>query len=124
MTREPTGMSRPPSSSLFFFFYQCSESYLRVNSISSTSHAGKQSDFLTASKNQSNDTQLLHKTTFRQISRNTSFSPLIFFNYKKTKQDTMAELMFGLGQTKKKKETEQKVRTTKANLKDVTITEV
>jgi hypothetical protein len=36
----------------------------------------------------------------------------------------MAELMFGLGQTKKKKETEQKVRTTKANLKDVTITEV
>jgi hypothetical protein len=36
----------------------------------------------------------------------------------------MAELMFGLGQTKKKKETEAKVRTTKANLKDVTITEV
>ncbi|KAG7347468.1 hypothetical protein IV203_030850 [Nitzschia inconspicua] len=35
----------------------------------------------------------------------------------------MAELMFGLGQTKKKKETEQKVRSTKANLKDVLITE-
>ena len=35
----------------------------------------------------------------------------------------MAELMFGLGQTKKKKETEAKVRNTKANLKDVTITE-
>lgn len=30
---------------------------------------------------------------------------------------------FGLGQTKKKKETEAKVRTTKATLKDVTITE-
>ena len=35
----------------------------------------------------------------------------------------MAELMFGLGQTKKKKETEAKVRNTKAHLKDVTITE-
>jgi len=35
----------------------------------------------------------------------------------------MAELMFGLGQTKKKKESAAKVRTTKANLKDVTITE-
>jgi hypothetical protein len=35
----------------------------------------------------------------------------------------MAELMFGLGQTKKKKETEQKVRTTKEALKDVVITE-
>ena len=35
----------------------------------------------------------------------------------------MAELMFGLGQTKKKKETEAKVRNTRANLKDVTITE-
>eukprot|EP00529_Nitzschia_sp_RCC80_P035076 CAMPEP_0113451452 /NCGR_PEP_ID=MMETSP0014_2-20120614/6345_1 /TAXON_ID=2857 /ORGANISM="Nitzschia sp." /LENGTH=110 /DNA_ID=CAMNT_0000342807 /DNA_START=210 /DNA_END=542 /DNA_ORIENTATION=- /assembly_acc=CAM_ASM_000159 len=35
----------------------------------------------------------------------------------------MAELMFGLGQTKKKKETEQKVRSTKASLKDVNITE-
>ena len=34
-----------------------------------------------------------------------------------------AELMFGLGQTKKKKESEAKVRTTKANLKDVNITE-
>jgi len=36
---------------------------------------------------------------------------------------TMAELMFGLGQTKKKKQTEAKVRNTKATLKDVTITE-
>jgi len=35
----------------------------------------------------------------------------------------MAELMFGLGQTKKKKETEAKVKQTKTNLKDVTITE-
>mmetsp|Transcript_8847 Transcript_8847/g.21619 ORF Transcript_8847/g.21619 Transcript_8847/m.21619 type:complete len:110 (-) Transcript_8847:351-680(-) len=35
----------------------------------------------------------------------------------------MAELMFGLGQTKKKKESEAKVRNTKAHLKDVTITE-
>jgi len=35
----------------------------------------------------------------------------------------MAELMFGLGQTKKKKESEAKVRNTKATLKDVTITE-
>jgi len=35
----------------------------------------------------------------------------------------MAELMFGLGQTKKKKETEAKIKNTKAHLKDVTITE-
>jgi hypothetical protein len=35
----------------------------------------------------------------------------------------MAELMFGLNQTKKKKVEEQKVRTTKANLKDVQITD-
>jgi len=35
----------------------------------------------------------------------------------------MADLMFGLGQTKKKKETEAKVRNTKAHLKDVNITE-
>lgn len=35
----------------------------------------------------------------------------------------MAELMFGLGQTKKKKETEAKIKYTKAHLKDVTITE-
>ena len=35
----------------------------------------------------------------------------------------MAELMFGLGQTKKKKETEKKVNQTKAQLKDVTITD-
>ena len=36
---------------------------------------------------------------------------------------TMAELMFGLGQTKKKKESEAKIKYTKASLKDVTITE-
>ena len=35
----------------------------------------------------------------------------------------MAELMFGLGQTKKKKESEAKIKHTKARLKDVTITE-
>jgi hypothetical protein len=35
----------------------------------------------------------------------------------------MAELMFGLGQTKKKKESEAKIKYTKAHLKDVTITE-
>lgn len=35
----------------------------------------------------------------------------------------MAELMFGLGQTKKKKEASAKVRNTKAHMKDVTITE-
>eukprot|EP00537_Pseudo-nitzschia_pungens_P011667 CAMPEP_0172386118 /NCGR_PEP_ID=MMETSP1061-20121228/3716_1 /TAXON_ID=37318 /ORGANISM="Pseudo-nitzschia pungens, Strain cf. pungens" /LENGTH=39 /DNA_ID= /DNA_START= /DNA_END= /DNA_ORIENTATION= len=35
----------------------------------------------------------------------------------------MAELMFGLGQTKKKKESEAKVRNTKTNLRDVNITE-
>lgn len=35
----------------------------------------------------------------------------------------MAELMFGLGQTKKKKETEAKIKSTRARLKDVTITE-
>mmetsp|Transcript_8186 Transcript_8186/g.8011 ORF Transcript_8186/g.8011 Transcript_8186/m.8011 type:complete len:132 (-) Transcript_8186:123-518(-) len=34
-----------------------------------------------------------------------------------------AELMFGLGQTKKKKESQAEVRKTKANLKDVTITD-
>ena len=34
----------------------------------------------------------------------------------------MAELMFGLSQTKKKKNEENKVRTTKATLKDVNIT--
>lgn len=35
----------------------------------------------------------------------------------------MAELMFGLGQTRAKKETEAKVRETKATLKNVTVTE-
>eukprot|EP00536_Pseudo-nitzschia_multiseries_P013924 jgi/Psemu1/261834/estExt_Genewise1Plus.C_6320003 len=35
----------------------------------------------------------------------------------------MAELMFGLGQTKKKKETEAKIKCTKDRLKEVTITE-
>jgi len=35
----------------------------------------------------------------------------------------MAELMFGLGQTKKKKQTEAKVRDTKATLRDVNITD-
>merc|ERR1719390_485307 len=35
----------------------------------------------------------------------------------------MAELMFGMGQTKKKKATESKVKQTKANLKDVNITD-
>ena len=35
----------------------------------------------------------------------------------------MAELMFGLGQTKKKKETEAKVKETKATLRNVNITE-
>ena len=35
----------------------------------------------------------------------------------------MAELMFGLSQTKKKKTEEQKVRTTKASLKEVNITD-
>jgi len=35
----------------------------------------------------------------------------------------MAELMFGLGQTKKKKEDNAKIKHTKARLKDVTITE-
>ena len=35
----------------------------------------------------------------------------------------MAELMFGMGQTKKKKETEAKVRETKAELKHVNVTE-
>mmetsp|Transcript_21524 Transcript_21524/g.34630 ORF Transcript_21524/g.34630 Transcript_21524/m.34630 type:complete len:125 (+) Transcript_21524:149-523(+) len=35
----------------------------------------------------------------------------------------MAELMFGLSQTKKKKNEEQKVRTTKASLKEVNITD-
>jgi hypothetical protein len=35
----------------------------------------------------------------------------------------MAELMFGLNQTKKKKNEEQKVRNTKATLKDVNITD-
>merc|ERR1711865_633338 len=36
---------------------------------------------------------------------------------------TQKDLMYGLGQTKKKKESEAKVRTTKSNLKDVNITE-
>lgn len=36
---------------------------------------------------------------------------------------TMAELMFGLSQTKKKKSEEAKVRTTKSSLKDVNITD-
>jgi hypothetical protein len=49
----------------------------------------------------------------------TPFSPLA----DTTTTLIMAELMFGLGQTKKKKETEQKVRYTKATLKDVSITE-
>ena len=35
----------------------------------------------------------------------------------------MAELMFGMGQTKAKKQTEAKIRTTKSTLKDVNITE-
>ena len=56
--------------------------------------------------------------TLLLISKTFFFSSL---NYQQL--STMAELMFGLGQTKKKKETEQKVRTTKASLKDVTITE-
>mmetsp|Transcript_32661 Transcript_32661/g.54716 ORF Transcript_32661/g.54716 Transcript_32661/m.54716 type:complete len:255 (+) Transcript_32661:183-947(+) len=56
----------------------------------------------------------------RTASLSKSLSPPYF---KQHSSNTMAELMFGLGQTKKKKETEAKVKQTKTNLKDVTITE-